>query len=219
MTSDDAYQREAEESAQGTDLFEAPVGELRLYELEESAQGVDLFQAPGGDLQAEDALDQAEASGWIPEKELGMPSGPIARARAHHSTLREAMGHTEQALGRPVGTSDWGQVVGDGLDRIQEALMDHVAEVEGTEGLLADVELQAPRLTVDVDLLRREHETLQRSLEQARTTLRGAEMVGKAGYEPVRRRVMTVLGRLMLHRQRAADLVYEAYNVDMAASD
>ena len=141
---------------------------------------------------------------------------PFAEPRFDEPYLADI---AHKALGRPVGTSDWGQVVGDGLDRIQEALMDHVAEVEGTEGLLADVELQAPRLTVDVDLLRREHETLQRSLEQARTTLRGAEMVGKAGYEPVRRRVMTVLGRLMLHRQRAADLVYEAYNVDMAASD
>jgi hypothetical protein len=30
---------------------------------------------------------------------------------------------------------------------------------------------------------------------------------------------MTVLGRLSLHRQRGADLVYEAYNVDIAAGD
>jgi hypothetical protein len=35
----------------------------------------------------------------------------------------------------------------------------------------------------------------------------------------VRRQVTTLLGRLTLHRQAGADLVFDAYNVDIGAMD
>jgi hypothetical protein len=35
----------------------------------------------------------------------------------------------------------------------------------------------------------------------------------------IRRRVVNLIGRLTLHRQAGSDLVFEAYNVDIAASD
>jgi hypothetical protein len=42
---------------------------------------------------------------------------------------------------------------------------------------------------------------------------------GKASVTQVRRRVIALLGRLAIHRQRGSDLVYEAYNVDITAAD
>lgn len=40
----------------------------RVLELEEAAEGVELFRPPGADLHVEKARDQAEASGWIPDR-------------------------------------------------------------------------------------------------------------------------------------------------------
>jgi hypothetical protein len=41
----------------------------------------------------------------------------------------------------------------------------------------------------------------------------------RASRSAVRRRVVNLIGRLTLHRQAGSDLVFEAYNVDIAASD
>ena len=191
----------------------------RLYELEESAQGADLFRAPGDDLLREDARDQAETSGWIPEAALQTWPSRLSRARRHHLTLREAMDRLERVVGRPVGHHEWHRSVDEALYELEESLEDHVEELESDHGLLADIERKAPRLSGETGRLREEHRSLSRTLEQARTTLRGSEAVGTTGTTRVRRRVMTLLGRLVLHRQRAADLVYDAYNVDIAASD
>lgn len=190
---------------------------LRKYELEESAQGADLFAAPGADLQVEDARDQAEASGWIPEHEPDAWPGNVSRAKKHHLTLREAMSELEKVVGRPAGRAEWHGYVEQALSDLGDALEDHIEDAEG--GLLVDVAEEAPRLTTETRLLHREHSVLRRSLNQARTTVRGSKAVEAVDVDAVRRRVMSLLGRLMLHRQRAADLVYDAYNIDIAAGD
>lgn len=192
---------------------------LRKYELEESAQGSDLYRAPGAELQVEDARDQAEASGWIPESNPDVWPRHLARAKKHHLTLRDAMGNLEQVMARPAARVEWHGQVDQALADLAEALEDHVQDVEGEDGLLVDVEKQAPRLTAEAQLLRDEHATVSRTLLNAHNTVRGSEAVASADPGMVRRRVMALLGRLMLHRQRAADLVYEAYNVDIAAGD
>ena len=74
----------------------------RRFELEESAQGTDLYKAPGQDLQDEDARNQAEASGWIPESEPVSLSSHVARVGAHHHALRESANELEFVAGRPV---------------------------------------------------------------------------------------------------------------------
>lgn len=191
----------------------------RRYELEESAQGTDLYRAPGEDLQEEEARDQAEASGWIPESEPVSVSGPVTRVAAHHHSMRESMSELEFVASRPAGTSGWHGVVDNALQDLGESLQEHIDDVEGPTGLLADIMDEAPRLTTEIDLVRKEHAALLKAWSQARLTVRGSEAIEKADVDAVRRRVMTLLGRLVLHRHRAADLVYEAYNVDISAAD
>jgi hypothetical protein len=130
-------------------------------------------------------------------------------AREHRAALREAMARVEQALARPAAADDWGTVVSDRLMELQHALDAHATEVEGSDGILADLLQQAPRLSAGVDQMRSDHHQLAGSL----TTLLGLA----AHLEPhdLRARCLELLADLVRHRQAGADLVYEAFNADI----
>lgn len=187
-------------------------------ELEESAQGTDLFEAPGSDIQSDEAREAAAdwSSGAEP---AGTATDRVERARTRRHSLGDAMTDMEMALASPAAAEGWFDTVAEALDELREALQDHVNVTEGKDGLLEEVLEVAPRLEGEIDLIRAEHEEMLDTLERADLTLKGIFELSSLDPEPVRRRVMTLLGRLSLHRQRGADLVYEAYNVDIATAD
>jgi hypothetical protein len=88
----------------------------------------------------------------------------------------------------------------------------HMSEVEGANGLLARILDESPRLAAEIAGIRDEHVLLADSVE----TLN--RVIANGDTERIRRKVTSLLGRIALHRQRGADLVYEAYNVDIGAS-
>jgi hypothetical protein len=94
-----------------------------------------------------------------------------------------------------------------------------VEVTEGEVGLLAEILQRTPRLATEIALIKAEHEELIDTLDKVDLTVRTSMDMDDPDPEPLRRRVMTLLGRLTLHRQRGADLVYDAYNVDIAAGD
>lgn len=187
-------------------------------ELEESAQGTDLFVAPGRDLAATDAKEEADEY-TAGESQTGEPSGRVERARTRRHSLKDAMTDLEAVVSSPAGAEGWVDDVSAAMKELGLALKEHVEVTEGDEGLLDEILVNAPRFAAEVGLIKAEHEELEDALERAFLTLEGTMTVGSKDPEPIRRRVMTVLGRLSLHRQRGADLVYEAYNVDISAGD
>ncbi len=190
----------------------------QMLELEESAEGVDLFRPPGEQLQVEKARDQAEASGWIPERvELGNSTHTRwHRARVRRNELHRAMERLEATVARPAAPDGWADAVDASLLELEDALGAHIREVEAPDGLLAEIVDVAPRLVSDVETIKNEHVELVASWARARQSLGGN---GAASVTEVRRRIISLLGRLAIHRQRGSDLVYEAYNVDIAAAD
>jgi hypothetical protein len=186
----------------------------RLLELEESAEGVELFRSPGSELQVEKARDQAEASGWIPEREVaGVPTrrGTIWERR---EMLREAMDRLEMAISGPSGADGWFESVGDRLGAVGDGLAMHFKVTEGPDGLLEEIMTRSPRLSNEVGEVGAEHAALRRALDGAmKQVRRGVDA------RAVRRKTMTLLARIADHRQRGADLVYEAFNVDLGAGD
>jgi hypothetical protein len=83
---------------------------------------------------------------------------------------------------------------------------------EGPLGLLAEIVDLAPRLSVETNLIEAEHRSLELALSDLEDVLVGPS-------KSVRRKATVVLGRLALHRQRGAYIVYEAYNIDIATGD
>jgi hypothetical protein len=143
---------------------------------------------------------------------------PLSAAHERRRDLRQAMAGLEQAVSAPAAAVGWTESVGRGLASVKTALEAHIDEVDGPDGLLADVVTRAPGLKPVCDELSVEHALLRGAMGRAEQDLIGA-MSGPEGRTRLRRRVVSLLGRLALHRQAGADLVYDAYNIDIAASD
>lgn len=188
----------------------------RLLQMEEEAEGVELFRTPGSHLVIDDARDQAEASGWIPPQDLPDGTPPLERARARRKDLRQSMDVLEAVVSRPASPDGWTDTVREALEDVKRALIDHIHEVEAPGGLLAGVIDDAPRLSNRVQELEDEHGVLLAAVDRALASTTSAGADDRAA---LRRRVVSLMGRLTNHRQQGADLVYEAYNVDIAAAD
>lgn len=153
-----------------------------------------------------------------------MEAGPTRteaeKAQVRRDRLRVLMDRLERALAEPTrrDPSRWrDEVVAVAAD-LRAALVDHVAETEGPGGLFEDVTRQAPRLTVRIGELRSDHPALLETLALLRATL-DSEPQSDDTVAQARRQGLSLLGSLVEHRQLGADLLYEAYWVDVASGD
>ena len=144
-------------------------------------------------------------------------SDSLDRARSHRAGLRAAIGAVESSLASPAPgrAAAWSHELRLQLEDLSAALDQHVAITEGEDGLLADIIQVAPRLARRVQLAQQDHRRLRRELDAALAAV-PTEDEGVAG---VRDQVVAVLSGLVRHRQAGADMVYEAYNVDIEAGD
>jgi hypothetical protein len=74
---------------------------------------------------------------------------------------------------------------------------------------------QAPRLSSAVNRLQHEHAEIARALDEVDRRLDDPMSDGDAWVEAIRDAAITLMGLLVRHRQRGADLVYEAYDVEI----
>jgi hypothetical protein len=130
------------------------------------------------------------------------------------------MASLEEAASKPAGADRWLNGVELANGELRQALADHIREVEDAEGLLVEILEAAPRLAGRVQSIKVEHEELLHRCDELVEAIRASASAAKSP-DPtlVRRRILNLLGHLTRHRQHGADLVYEAYNVDISASD
>ena len=100
-------------------------------------------------------------------------------------------------------------------EREDWALENHIAASEAPGGMLDDILEAAPRLAHRVEKARREHTELRYRLEAAARALPNDGGDTHAAHE----QVVEVLAGIVRHRHLGADLVYEAFNVDIEAAD
>ncbi|HUG08544.1 MAG TPA: hypothetical protein VMP13_06585 [Acidimicrobiia bacterium] len=127
--------------------------------------------------------------------------------------LYDAMTDLERAVARPSGAADWRIEIETALSHLEAALSDHTSQVEAEDGLFTEILDRAPHLHAAVETLRDEH----RSLESA--CHRATSMSADWSTQMLRRRVNALLVRLTLHRQSGAELLFDAFNVDIPAGD
>jgi hypothetical protein len=132
--------------------------------------------------------------------------------------MAEAMTALEEVISGPASRAGWLDRVEASLGDLRNALDGHIEEVEAPVGLLAEIVAVDPRLAPYAEDLRKDHIDLLGAWVRSEATVRAARN-DAATTSMVRRRVTTLLGRLTLHRQAGADLVYEAHSVDIAAVD
>lgn len=138
----------------------------------------------------------------------------LEELRRHRAELRESMGALEDALASPA-TSDgsrWTQRVEAALAEVSGDFRAHVDITEGPKGLHVELLEASPRLAGAVADLTRDHVLIGGRIDDLQTRVAGPET---AAADDVRTAATALLGRLVRHRQRGADLVFEAYEFDI----
>ncbi|RYP86281.1 hypothetical protein EKO23_10025 [Nocardioides guangzhouensis] len=150
-----------------------------------------------------------EPSSSTPEQDF------LEELRRHRAELRESMSALEDALAAPA-TADrarWAERVHVALVELSGDFRGHIAITEGHDGLYRDVLETSPRLSGVVAGLTQEHGQICRQVDDLLARLSAPDDIG--GVDTVRDLGTTLLGRLVRHRQRGSDLVFEAYEFDI----
>jgi Hemerythrin HHE cation binding domain len=134
--------------------------------------------------------------------------------RRHRAELRESMSALELALAAPAPgrLGAWAQRVHVALVELSADFHEHIDITEGPDGLYRGLLTTAPRLSNAAARLTHEHAQIRDLVDDLLTRVSGPEAHDA---DRVRDLGTALLGRLVRHRQRGSDLVYEAYQADL----
>ena len=139
----------------------------------------------------------------------------LEELRRHRAELRESLSALEDALAAPA-TADrarWAQRVHVALVEVSGDLREHIDLTEGPDGLYRDLLKTSPRLSGAVASLAREHVLIRAQLDNLLARMTAPDVIEDV--DRVRGLCTVLLGRLVRHRQRGSDLVFEAYQFDV----
>jgi hypothetical protein len=146
-------------------------------------------------------------------------SDALAAVRFRRDELYEAILAVERALTAPAAgrTQSWSSRLRRALGDLHTALENHVEVAEETGGLFEEIMSREPRLANAIGRLRYDHAALMETLAEANRRLGSVHEA--ASVEEMREIVLALLQGIFAHRHRGAELVYEAYNVDVSVGD
>lgn len=129
--------------------------------------------------------------------------------------LRETLTYLEHCLAAPAfgRAVVWGEAVHDALTTVAADFAAHVEVTEGTGGLHESIVSGDVRLANAVAALTVEHASI--AAEIARLLADSAPPVVESDVDALRERATRLLTAVSKHRQRGADLIYEAFQADI----
>lgn len=141
-------------------------------------------------------------------------------ARESREELLRALVALERAIAAPAAgrTAEWLTVVFGALLRLRQAFDQHVVETEGPDALFDEILAAQPRLSHSVKTLADEHAQIRETVDELLGVVHELSQDGPRA-EEVREAILALILALARHRQRGADLVYEAYAVDIGGGD
>ena len=161
-----------------------------------------------------EALSQEE--GLVPQLTPTLETAADIRADLHRAMIEAEDAIAAAAPGR---FAEWTEDVLKALVHVHTAFHSHIEIAEGDEGVYEEVLEREPRLREAVERMKAEHPEVLAMIHEPynRLRLRAADEYIPA--EEIRDAVMKVLGKITRHRQKGADLVWEAYFVDLGGLD
>jgi len=146
-------------------------------------------------------------------------SQALDAVRVRRAELRDSLSATERALAAPAGNRAvvWGEAVHTTLAALAGDFAAHSDVTERPGGLYESIVAGDLRLTNAVDALTAEHASI--ADEIATVVADSAAPVSPGDVPDLRERTTRLLGHLIRHRQRGADLIYEAYETDIGGND
>jgi hypothetical protein len=143
----------------------------------------------------------------------------LAAVRVRRDRLYDAILELERGLAVPAGEHprEWAADIGAEVGRLRTVLDAHVEETEADGGFFADVRERAPQLLHAVTILQDEHRPLIEAAGELAD--HAAAVQDESDVDEVRDEAVELIRRLLHHRHRGAELVYDAYSVDISAAD
>ncbi len=142
----------------------------------------------------------------------------LQQAGQRRKTLHDSLVHLEEALSSPAAgrIQDWTAVVTKEMHEVGAAFEQHIVVTEQPDGLYDEILERAPRLAGNVRRLREEHPEITAGIAKMIAKLDDTQ-IGADSWplEQARDDLQRFIGSVIRHRQRGADLVWEAYNVDI----
>ncbi|MGZ4145013.1 MAG: hypothetical protein ACXVPP_07650 [Actinomycetota bacterium] len=150
------------------------------------------------------------------EQSLGTTAALDGARKVHHNCTK-AIKDLERATARSQeeSLSRWATGAISAVFKLRESLGEHIAVTDAPGGLFEEILERAPRLAHEVKTLREDCNTLDTTIAETLVALTDPTAEG-----PSLVALLTDLLRVInAHRQKEADLVYEAYEVDIGAED
>jgi hypothetical protein len=143
----------------------------------------------------------------------------LQAVRVKRAELRETLNLMEAALAAPATGRAviWGEAVHASLVMLADDFSAHIDVTEGPGGLHQAILAGDLRLANAVERLTDEHANIAGEL--AALVVDSAPPVGSGDVDDLRDRATKLLGHMLRHRQRGADLIYEAYQTDIGGGD
>ena len=146
----------------------------------------------------------------------------LSEARQRRATLHDALVHLEIAISSPAAgrIAEWTDLVTKEMIGVRDAFEQHVLVTEKPGGLYEEIIMRAPRLDGTVRRLKDEHPEIAEKIGVMVERLDVAE-IGSPSWplDDARDDLQRFIGTVIRHRQKGADLVWEAYNVDIGGTE
>ncbi len=145
----------------------------------------------------------------------------LEAARQRRLDLHEALVDAEKALASPAAgrEDEWAATVSKELTHLADAFDHHARSAEGPGGLHEDMLSEHPRLRPNVERIRHDHLTTGEAILAGVALVDEQRGAGAIDVDVLRSTAHDLLARVVKHRERGADLVYEAYNVDIGSGE
>lgn len=141
----------------------------------------------------------------------------LAEAGRRRADLHRALIDVEKAVSGPaVGREvDWSVEVAQAMKELRRTIDEHIEAAEKPLGLYDEITERAPRLSNKIERLKQEHPLMRDGASQLIARLDSTQIGEEWPLEDARDTLQRLLGRIVRHRQLGADLVWEAYNLDI----
>jgi len=140
----------------------------------------------------------------------------LGEIRQRREALVGAAAALEAALAAPASGLRWTEGLGNALAALRATLDEHVTATEAPGGTLDQLRDRAPRLSNQIDRLVDQHATITADTERLLERLEHTPTERTADETAtIREQALELLGAIVRHRQLGADLLYEAYSVDV----
>lgn len=147
-----------------------------------------------------------------------MGSSDIERIRGRRTSLYRATLNLELAAAAPTGDiRRWCSRTGDAATELAACIEAHARETEQPGDFLDTIAREAPHLVNAAKQLESEHVELIERAHKLEVAVQGFDSGAEplAAADAIRRDALELMGRLIRHRQRGADLIYLMYNEDL----